>query len=144
MYWREGTLAPMRSSLAHPEGFLHGGLKGGNGFQNIFLAQVSVAHDEMRSGITRLELEEFVSSLECLVKRLGLQRQLGESHMRFGEVRANLRTSVNAVLAAKGSLLCEIGNPQVIIGWRQRRRSLHDILQCLNGLLSSGPGASAE
>ena len=54
--------------------FLHGGLKGGNGVRNVFLAQISMTHNEMRSGITGLKLEEFVASLESLVKRLGLQR----------------------------------------------------------------------
>ena len=42
--------------------------------------------NELRSGITGLELEEFVASREGLVEGLGLQGQLGESHMRFGEV----------------------------------------------------------
>ena len=58
-------------------GFLHGGLKGGNGFRNVFLAQIRMTHNEMRSGITGRELEEFVTSFERLVERLGLQRQLG-------------------------------------------------------------------
>src|SRR5882762_8291129 len=58
-------------------GSLHDVLKGGNGFWNVFLAQISMTHNELRSGIAGLELEEFVSSLEGLVERLGLQRQLG-------------------------------------------------------------------